>query len=198
MNIDDLWEELKFEVDTYKVEVLEDKKGKIVLGAGNRESDIIFVGDDPNLYEDEYGTTLPGSSGDFFYKLCNLVYLKKDEVYVTNIAKCKCKLNDLQDKDKEKFREYLDMQIALIKPKIVVALGQEIAKVLLRDESIKIDDVRGKIYNWDGNIKLMVIHDPSYLLRETRREKKSPRWFTWKDMENLKRELDSFGGNTYE
>ncbi len=195
MNIEDLWEELKFEVDTYKVEVLQNKKDKVILGAGNRHSDIIFVGDDPNLYEDEYGTTLPGSSGEFFYKLCNLVYLEKDKIYVTNLGKCSCKLNDLDDRDRDKFREYLDMQIALIKPKVVVALGQEVAKFLLRDNSVKISDIRGKIYSWDGNIKLMAIHDPSYLLRETSRDKKSPRWFTWKDMENIKRELNVLGVN---
>jgi DNA polymerase len=194
MNIEDLWEELKFEIDTYRVEVLENKKGKTVLGAGSRKSDIMFVGDDPNLFEDEHGTTLPGSSGEFFYKLCNLVYLKKEDIYITNLGKCNCKLNDLNEKDREKFREYLDMQIALIKPKIVVALGQEVAKFLLRDETLKINEVRGKIYNWDGNIKLMAIYDPAYLLRETSREKRSPRWFAWKDMENLKRELQLLGG----
>ena len=82
------------------------------------------------------------------------------------------------------------MQIALLNPKIIVTLGQEVSRFLLRDKKLKISEVRGKTYDWDGGIKINPIYDPSFLVRDSDKKKGSPKWLTWKDMEHIKKVME--------
>ena len=190
MKIDNLWEELNFEINTCKIFKKDEKDSKVLLGGGNREANILFVGDDPSLFEDENLRVSPSSSGAFFKSLYELVDLLPSDFYLTNIVKCNLRLKNLSPEEKQIYSDILDMQIALINPKIIVPLGQEATRFLLHDDTLKIADIRGKIYEWDGGIKVIPIYDPSYLIRSTDKKKGSPKWLTWKDMENIKKKYN--------
>lgn len=190
MDKSELWEDLLFEISSTKIIKLGARSEKVLLGVGNKSSEIMFVGDDPNLYENGEGMVKSGSSGDFFFKLCELVDLPKENIYLTNIVKCNSKLSELTDDEKDFYREVLDMEIALVNPKVIIPLGLESARFLLKDETLKIDTIRGREFEWEGGIKLLPLYDPSFLQRDTNKQKESPKWLTWQDMKRIK----SYGG----
>ncbi|WP_319203483.1 uracil-DNA glycosylase [uncultured Ilyobacter sp.] len=191
LEIRELWEELKFDLGGMKMPKLDGVKDrKLLLGGGNTKGEILFIGDDPDLFEDENMRVLPGTSGEFFIKLCDLADLSPEKYYITNISKCILRWRELSEEEKEVMREYLDMQIALIKPKIIVALGPEVVTVLLNEES-NISDVRGKVYNWEGNIKVIPTYDPGYVkrMRGLDGKKARPAVEFWNDLKMIKTEL---------
>lgn len=158
-NIEKLLEELKFEVGS--MEILKNKEEKIILGTGNLEGKILFIGDDKELYEDENLKVKIGSSGEFLIKLCDIVGITPDEYYITTLTKSEKKFRELDEKEQEVFKEFLEMQIALINPKIIVALGQDVGELLLNRE-IKFLEKRGKLENWKGNIELLLTYDADF------------------------------------
>lgn len=191
LEIRELWEELKFDLGGMKMPKLDGVKDrKLLLGGGNTKGDILFIGDDPDLFEDENMRVLPGTSGEFFIKLCDLADLSPEKYYITNISKCILKWRELSEDEKKVMKEYLDMQIALIKPKIIVALGPEVVTVLLNEES-NISDVRGKVYNWEGNIKVIPTYDPGYVkrVRGLDGKKARPAVEFWNDLKMIKTEI---------
>ena len=187
MKIENLWEELNFEINTCKIFKKSDKDAKVLLGGGNRDSDLLIVGDDPSLFEDENLRVSSNSSGAFFKNLYELVGLSTNDFYITNIVKCNLKLKDLSEEERKIYADILDMQIALINPKTIITLGQEASRFLLRDDKLKISEVRGRSYDWDGGIKIIPLYDPNFLIRSNDKKKGSPKWLTWKDMENIKK-----------
>jgi DNA polymerase len=190
MKINNLWEELNFEINTCKIFKKNEKDNKILLGGGNKDSKLLFIGDDPNLFEDENLRVAPNSSGIFFKNLYDLVELSPEEFFLTNIVKCNLRLKDLSNEEKKIYSDILDMQIALLNPKIIVALGQEVSRFLMRDDTLKISEIHGKNYSWDGGIKLIPIYDPNFLIRNSDKKKGSPKWLTWKDMEYIKKTME--------
>ncbi|WP_320047245.1 uracil-DNA glycosylase [uncultured Ilyobacter sp.] len=191
LEIRELWEELKFDLGGMKMPKLDGVKDrKLLLGGGNTKGEILFIGDDPDLFEDENMRVLSGTSGEFFIKLCDLADLSPEKYYITNISKCILRWRELSEDEKGVMREYLDMQIALIKPKIIVALGPEVVAVLLNEES-NISDVRGKVYNWEGNIKVIPTYDPGYVkrVRGLDGKKARPAVEFWNDLKMVKSEL---------
>lgn len=158
-NIEKLLEELKFEVGS--MGILKNREDKVVLGSGNLDGKILFIGDDNELYEEENLKVKTGSSGEFLIKLCDIVGLTPEEYYITTLTKCEKKFRDLDEKEKMEFKEFLDMQIAIINPKIIVALGQDVGELLLEKE-IKFLEKRGKVERWKGNIELILTYDADF------------------------------------
>lgn len=185
MDKQELWEDLMFEIASTKIIKLNKREEKVLLGIGDKSSELMFIGDDPNLYENGEGETKKESSGEFFLKLCELVGLDKNRFYLTNIVKCNAKLSELSDEEVLFYKEILEMEIALVNPKIIVTLGKEVAKILF-DEDRRIDEIRGQALEWKGGIKVVPIHAPSYLLKNEDKQKGSPRWFTWQDLKMIK------------
>ena len=157
--IQKILEELKFEIGT--TDALKDSKEKIVLGTGNFKGDVLFVGDDVNLYIDENLKVKPGSSGEFLIKLCDIVGLLPEDYYITTLTKCEKNYRDLEERDKRDLKEYLMVQISLMNPKVIVALGQDVAEVLLERE-FKFLQEKGKVFNWKGEIKLLATYDANF------------------------------------
>lgn len=157
--IEKLLEELKFEVGT--TDVLKDSKEKIVLGTGNFKGKVLFIGDDPSLYEDEGLKVKTSSSGEFLIKLCDIVGLLPEEYYITTLTKSPKKYRELEEKDKRDLKEYLYMQIALMNPKIIVALGQDAAEIL-NEREVKFLQERGEIKQWRGEIKTLLTYDANF------------------------------------
>ena len=157
--IEKLLEELKFEIGT--TDILKNSNEKIVLGTGNFYGKVLFVGDDSNLYIDENLKVRPGSSGEFLIKLCDIVGLVPEEYYITTLTKSEKNSREFEERDKRDLKEYLMMQISLMNPKVIVALGQDVAELLLERE-FKFLQEKGKILDWRGNIKLLATYDANF------------------------------------
>ncbi len=185
MDKQELWEDLMFEIASTRIIKLFDREQKVLLGVGNKASTVMFVGDDPNLYENGEGETKRESSGEFFMKLCELVGLGKNDFYLTNVIKCNAKMSEMTEEEVDFYKEILQMEIALVNPKIIVPMGKEVMKIFV-EEDHRIDEIRGKEFNWSGGIKLIPIHAPSYLVKHEDKQKGSPRWFTWQDLKSIK------------
>jgi len=194
MTNNEMWDELKYEAS--KVKILKesfDKKRVTLLGAGNKEADILFLGDDPSLFTSEDYQVEAGSSGEFFQKLCYHVNLNSNSFYLTNIVKTDLKLVDLEDEEAEEFKDILHMQISLIKPKYIVTLGISPLKFLLEKENLNIKDTRGQIFPWRGNIKILSLYDPNFLNKHHSKKKHDPKWQTWQDLKQFRATAEAEG-----
>lgn len=157
--IENLLDELKYEIEN--ITNINDKNKRIILGAGKKDGDILFIGDDSNLYLDENFRVTTGSSGEFLIRLCDIIGLLPDNYYITTLTKSNKKFREYDEKDRESLKEYLFMQIALINPKIIVAFGVDVAELLL-DKEIKFSDEVGKVKLWKGDIKILVTYDVNF------------------------------------
>ena len=188
-----LWEEMEFQIKNCKSCKLCNTRRKAVPGEGNKKSPIMFIGEGPGEEEDEQGRPFVGKAGMLFTKIFNSVNLERDDVYITNVVKCRPPKNRNPESDEiSACNRYLETQIALINPKVIVAVGAVALKALLKDENAKISSMRGKEIEWDGGIKLIPIFHPSFLLRNNATEEGSPKWQTWQDMKNIKSMYDFY------
>lgn len=193
--IDNFWEEIKFEVGILGKTYGDIAERKVLVGSGNREGKILFIGDDPDLYQNEDLKVAPSSSGEFLIKLCDIEGIEPDNYYITTLAKRDCKFSEFMDEEKEQLKELLNMQIALIKPKIIVALGAEVAENLL-GRDVKLGEERGKILEWIGGIKLFITYDVNFVKKSRNEDGKKSRAALefWNDLKILKQELDKIDG----
>jgi len=150
-------------------------KTNTVFGEGNPNAEIMFIGEAPGREEDLQGRPFVGRSGEMLTKMIeNVLFLKRDEVYISNIVKCRPPQNrDPQIEEIESCKGYLLKQIEIIKPKIIVTLGRIAFQSLLNDTT-PITKARGKIYNFKG-IKVIPTFHPSYLLRNPSKKKEALR-----------------------
>lgn len=193
--IDNFWEEIKFEVGILGKTYGDIAERKVLVGSGNREGKILFIGDDPDLYQNEDLKVTPSSSGEFLIKLCDIEGIEPENYYITTLAKRDCKFSEFMDEEKEQLKELLNMQIALIKPKIIVALGAEVAENLL-GRDVKLGEERGKILEWIGGIKLFITYDVNFVKKSRNEDGKKSRAALefWNDLKILKQELDKIDG----
>jgi len=145
----------------------------VVFGEGNLNTKILFIGEAPGRDEDLQGKPFVGRSGQVLTKMIeNVLFLKREEVYVTNIVKCRPPQNrDPEIEEVELCKEYLLKELEIIKPKIIVTLGRIAFKYLLNDET-PISKARGKIFEFKG-IKVIPIYHPSYLLRNPSKKRET-------------------------
>ncbi len=191
MDKDELWEELKFETGTmHRTNSLKEDE-EILLGSGNRNGKILFIGDDSDLYETSDLKVAAGSSGEFLIKLCDIVDIIPDDYYITTLTKNEMKYRELFDDEKRKLKDLLDMQIALIEPKIIVALGQDTAELLFEKE-IDMGSMRGEIQQWRGGIKVITTYDVNFAKksRDSSGKKSKVALDFWNDLKTVKRLLD--------
>ena len=142
-----------------------EQRKQAVPGVGDRQADWLFVGEGPGAEEDERGEPFVGQAGKLLDAMLAAIRLKRDEkVFIANAVKCRPPDNRTPESSEiEACNPYLQRQIALIKPKIIVALGRPAAQALLKRE-VKISDVRGQVFDVDG-IPLVITYHPAYLLR---------------------------------
>ena len=138
----------------------------VVFGAGNLKADIMFIGDNPGVSEDEAGEIFTGRAGEMLTKMIeNVLHLKKEAVYMANIIKCKTPENRVPTPGEvSSCKPYLMQQIQTINPKIIVALGSTSFHHLTGEYDTPIDKVRGVVMNF-GKAKLIPTFHPSFLLR---------------------------------
>jgi DNA polymerase len=162
---------------------LHENRTNIVFGEGNPQTDLMFVGEGPGSNEDRLGRPFVGKAGHLLDKMLKAIDLTRDEIYITNIVKCRPPGNrNPQESEIEKCLPYLRWQVKIIKPKIIVSLGSISAKVLI-NEDIKITKDRGRIFT-KGKIKFIPTLHPAYLLRNPNAKKDS-----WEDFKLISKTL---------
>jgi uracil-DNA glycosylase len=135
----------------------------VLFGYGNINADVMFIGDEPSNSEDELGLHYVGKSGELLIKMIeNVLNVTKDDIYFTTLVKCKS-LNGLNNTIVDTCHDYLLKQIELIKPKLIVALGEKTYSYLLKN-SDNFSQIRGKelVFN---TIPLITTYSPTFLLR---------------------------------
>jgi uracil-DNA glycosylase family 4 len=152
---------------------LSKSRNRVVFGEGNPNSKIMFIGEAPGREEDIQGKPFVGRSGEILTKMIeNVLNIKREEVYITNIVKCRPPQNrDPKIEEIESCKPYLLKQIEIINPKIIVTLGRIAFKYLLNNET-PITKARGNLYDFMG-IKVIPTFHPSYLLRNPSKKKEA-------------------------
>ena len=149
---------------------------QIVFGVGNPEADLMFVGEAPGADEDIQGIPFVGRAGQLLTKIIEAIGLKRDDVYIANVIKCRPPQNRNPEPDEvETCEPFLFRQIDTIKPKVIVALGKFAAQTLLRRET-PISRLRGQVFDYRG-AKLVPTFHPAYLLRNPSSKRE-----VWEDM----------------
>jgi DNA polymerase len=177
------------------------KQGRkqIVFGVGNPNAELMFVGEGPGADEDEKGEPFVGRAGQLLNNMIKAMGIEREQVYIANIVKCRPPGNRTPERDEcATCSPFLMRQIAVVKPKVVVALGAVAAKTLLA-MSASMMQLRGRFYDfrpagirsndrssdprWDG-CKLAVTYHPAFLLRDPRQKGEA-----WKDLQMVVKEL---------
>lgn len=168
----------------------------IVFSDGVPNNKLMLIGEAPGFYEDQKGLPFVGKAGQLLDKIFESVGLsRKNDVYICNTIKCRPPDNrDPLPEEKEACREYLDAQIEILKPQIILVCGRVALSSMLNTQS-GITKVRGKWFDGPNNSKMMPIFHPSYLLRNDSREKGSPKWLMWQDIQEVKKAYDNFQSN---
>lgn len=162
---------------------LSEGRHKVVFGSGNPDADLMLIGEGPGAEEDRQGLPFVGAAGDLLTRIIQAIEMSRDEVYIANIVKCRPPGNrDPQPDEAAACRGYLERQIALVRPKVIVALGKVAAQTLLGIES-PIGQMRGRWYRVQG-IPAMVTYHPAALLRNP--ALKRP---TWEDLQQVRDRL---------
>jgi uracil-DNA glycosylase family 4 len=150
---------------------------KLVFGVGNVNAELMFVGEGPGADEDAQGEPFVGRAGQLLNNMIGAMGLKREDVYIANVVKCRPPGNRTPEKDEcDTCSPFLMRQIDVIKPKVIVALGAVAAKNLLAlNDSMA--NLRGRWYDFRDS-KLLVTYHPAYLLRDPRQKKEA-----WKDLQ---------------
>ncbi|MBQ4078242.1 uracil-DNA glycosylase [bacterium] len=165
---------------------------KLVFSSGVPNNKLVLVGEAPGYWEDQKGEPFVGKAGQLLDKIFESVGLsRKEHVYICNTIKCRPPENrDPLPEEKAACKEYLDAQLEILKPKIILICGRVALNTFLPDKG-GITKVRGQWFDGPNGAKMMPIFHPSYLLRNDSREKGSPKWLMWQDIKEIKRVYDS-------
>jgi len=177
------------------------KQGRkqIVFGVGDPKAELMFVGEGPGADEDIQGEPFVGRAGQLLNNMIKAMGIEREQVYIANIVKCRPPGNRQPERDEcDTCSPFLMRQIAVVKPKVIVALGATAAKTLLAMSSSMMQ-LRGRFYDfkpagirthhhiddsdWDG-CKLAVTYHPAFLLRDPRQKGEA-----WKDLQMVMKEL---------
>lgn len=170
---------------------LSETRTNAVPGEGPIETPLMFVGEGPGAEEDATGRPFVGRAGELLTKILESVKLSRENVYITNIVKCRPPKNRVPTaQEQSACSPYLLSQIAIVKPKVIVALGATALSYFVEDNSLQITKVRGQLFDWLGETKVFAMFHPSYLLRNPSRSPGSPKSLTWEDIQKVRKMYD--------
>lgn len=159
---------------------LHSSRKTLVFGVGNPNARLMFVGEAPGRDEDLQGIPFVGRAGKLLTKIIESIDLKRDDVYIANVIKCRPPDNRNPDPEEiETCEPFLFSQIDAIKPLVIVALGTFASRTLLRSEEV-ISKLRGQVYDYRGS-KLIPTFHPAFLLRSPTRKRD-----VWEDMKKAR------------
>ena len=179
----DNWEELEESIkECNKCKLCAGRKN-IVFGVGNKNADIMFIGEGPGADEDIQGEPFVGEAGQLMNKAFEALEIEREDIYIANIVKCRPPQNRNPEQDEVKAcMDYLRNQVLLVKPKIIVLLGSVALKNILGEE-YGITNSRGKWIEKKGIVYLPTFH-PAALLRD-----ESKKIDFWRDLKLVKEKL---------
>jgi DNA polymerase len=153
---------------------------QVVFGVGNPNADLMFVGEAPGADEDEQGIPFVGRAGQLLTRIIEAIDLKREDVYIANVIKCRPPQNRNPEPDEvEQCEPFLFRQIETIKPKVIVALGKFAAQCLLKTDA-PITRIRGREFTYRDAVLIPTYH-PAYLLRNP-----SAKRDVWEDMKRVR------------
>ncbi len=164
----------------------------IVFGTGNIDKGLIFIGEAPGYNEDMQGKPFVGRAGTFLNELLKSIDLKREDIYITNILKCRPPNNrDPKEEEIKACTPYLNKQLEIIQPKVIVTLGNYATKFILKKFGYKeesVSKVHGKVFkvrNLIFNLKIMPSYHPAAALYNPNLRK-----ILFEDFKTIKRELE--------
>jgi DNA polymerase len=163
-------------------------RNKVVFGAGNIHARLVFVGEAPGADEDQQGLPFVGRAGQLLTRIIEAMGMTRDQVFICNVLKCRPPNNrPPAPSEVVNCRPFLKRQLELIKPKVIVALGNHAVKALLQKEE-GISSLRGTFQEYEG-IPVMCTYHPAYLLRSPGEKRK-----VWEDMKKVMKLLEQSHG----
>ena len=171
------WKALSLEVADCRACGLCEGRKQSVLGVGDTDADWLFVGEGPGAEEDQRGEPFVGQAGKLLDNMLAAIGLRRgNDVYIANAVKCRPPANRTPEvAEIDACRHFLERQIALLRPRLIVALGRPAAQTLLGTE-VRIASARGQLHQCHG-IPLVVTYHPAYLLRNLHDKAKA-----WEDL----------------
>ncbi|HET7060422.1 MAG TPA: uracil-DNA glycosylase [Candidatus Saccharimonadales bacterium] len=157
-------------LDNIKQKILDDKvtpelaagATQLVFGAGNPDAEIVFIGEAPGKQEDLKGEPFVGAAGKFLNEMLEMIGLERKDIYITNIVKYRPPNNrDPHPEEKQEFMKYLESQLEIIQPKLVVTLGRHSLNCFLPDLSIS--KCHGQAKRYQGRVYLPLFHPAAAL-----------------------------------
>lgn len=159
---------------------------QVVFGKGNPNAVLMFVGEAPGADEDRQGKPFVGRAGQLLDRILEAANIDKDDVYITNICKCRPPGNRTpKAEETDACLPYLTRQIELILPRLIVCLGSPAAQRLIHPEA-KVTAIRGRVFE-KGGIKIISTFHPAALLRDPAKKK-----LAWQDFKKIKMFYDQF------
>jgi DNA polymerase len=164
---------------------LSERRNKVVFGEGHPHAPVVFVGEGPGAEEDRTGRPFVGQAGRLLDQMIFAMGFERSEVYIANVVKCRPPGNrDPQEDEAAACSAFLDRQIELIKPRVIVALGRPAAR-RLTGSTKPIGALRGRWASYRG-IPLLPVFHPAYLLRTPKAKRE-----VWDDLKLVMRRLES-------
>ncbi len=172
------WDELALTVKGCTRCALHATRTQTVFGVGNREAEWLVIGEAPGAEEDRQGEPFVGRAGQLLNSMLLAIGLRREEVYIANILKCRPPNNrDPKPEEEQACRDYLERQIRLIRPKIILAVGRIAAQNLMKVDT-PIGKMRGRTYSYqDTGIPVVITYHPAYQLRSPLEKRKA-----WQDL----------------
>ncbi len=160
-----------------------EQRNTVVFGAGDGDADLMFVGEGPGYNEDRQGLPFVGRAGQLLNRIIVAIDLRREDVYITNVVKCRPPNNrNPQPDEAAACRSFLDRQVELIAPRVIVALGGVAAQQLLQTRD-SVGRLRGRWHDVAG-VPVRVTYHPAFLLRDP-----SFKRATWEDMQLVRDRL---------
>ena len=171
------WQDLLHEVQACHACALSATRTQTVFGVGNQHADWLLIGEAPGQNEDLQGEPFVGKAGQLLNEMLRAIGLSRQHVYIANMLKCRPPNNrDPQVGEIQACNHFLQRQIALIQPRIILAVGRIAAQNLLNNTQ-PLSRLRGRVHELNG-IPVLVVHHPAYLLRSLGEKAKA-----WEDLQ---------------
>jgi DNA polymerase len=178
------WQNLKEDAMNCTKCPLAKTRKNVVFGDGNINADLMFIGEGPGADEDEQGLPFVGKAGKLLTKMIAAMGYNRSDVYIANVVKCRPPGNRNPNRaEAEACTHFLEKQVNLIRPKVIVCLGSVAAMYFLGSDT-QITKLRGRFFEYLG-IKVMPTFHPAYLLRDESKKKE-----VWSDLKVVMNFLD--------
>jgi DNA polymerase len=168
------WDQLEKTVTTCTLCPLHKSRTQTVFGTGNRRASLMIIGEAPGFHEDQQGEPFVGRAGKLLTAMLKCIDLERDDVYIANILKCRPPENrNPSPEEQRQCTPYLDRQIELVKPRLLLALGRIASHYLLKKTS-SLESMRHTLHIYEPKqTPLIVTYHPAYLLRNPNDKKKA-------------------------